>query len=151
MWLKEYTGRPLNSCLNLVDHYTSCDVDKDIELSVKVLMTEQLADSANDIFGDDDLLGDDLFSGDSRASEQDFRDSLTSSLAMCKEEHKNYQFQKSRITPTLENFKSVETSVADFLIENINCRFFNCDDAVHLCIYCDSASSSHCSMGSYKR
>jgi TRAP-type C4-dicarboxylate transport system permease large subunit len=118
----------------------SCNVNQNIELSVKVLMAEQLADSADDLFDDD------LFSSDTGASEQDFRDSLTSSLAMCQAEHKNYHFQKSRITPTLENFKSVETSVADFLIENIDIKEFLLVIMLFICAFIATVRHHHIAL-----
>jgi|TARA_B100000446_G_C10511254_1_gene326920 C4-dicarboxylate transporter DctM subunit len=118
----------------------SCNADKNIESSVKVLMAEQLADSADDLFGDD------LFSNDNGASEQDFRDSLTSSLAMCQAEHKNYHLQKSRITPTLENFKSVETSVANFLITNIDIKEFVLVMMLFICAFIATVRHHHIAL-----
>jgi C4-dicarboxylate transporter DctM subunit len=93
----------------------SCDINQNIENSVQRLLAEQQADS------EDDLFGDDLFS-DEGPSEEDLRVSLTSSLAMCQEEHQLHKAQQSRITPSLEVFKSIETSVAKLVIDNIDIK-----------------------------
>jgi C4-dicarboxylate transporter DctM subunit len=119
----------------------SCNADKDIESSVKILMAEQLTDSADDLFEDD------LFASDNGTSEQDFRDSLTSSLAMCQAEHKNYHVQKSRITPTLENFKAIETSVADFLIENIDIKEYLIVMMLFICAFIATVRHHHIALG----
>lgn len=123
-----------------------CDANQDIESSVKLLMAEQLVQNDDDLFGGDDLLGDDLFEGEGSTSEQDFRDSLTSSITMCKAEHKNFKDQQSRITPTLEAFKKVETSVADFLIENIDIKEFLIVIMLFLCAFLATLKHHHIAL-----
>jgi C4-dicarboxylate transporter DctM subunit len=126
----------------------SCNVNRNIESSVKILMAEQLAGANDDLFGDGALLGDDLFSESNQVSEQDFRDSLTSSHAMCQAEHKNYQVQQSRITPTLILFKFIETSVANFLIENIDIKEFLIVLMLFICAFIATIRDHHIALWS---
>ena len=119
----------------------SCDINQNIENSVQRLLAEQQADS------EDDLFGDDLFS-DEGPSEEDLRVSLTSSLAMCQEEHQLHKAQQSRITPSLEVFKSIETSVAKFLIDNIDIKEYLIVAILFICAFIATIRHHHISLWS---
>ena len=83
----------------------TCSTDVDIDAAVK----KQLAQSQDDDFS--------LF--DSAPDPKAIRSSIEKNLAMCKEQHANYDKMQSQITPWLVGYKSVERAVSKWLLDNM--------------------------------
>lgn len=131
----------------------SCDINQDIDLAVQAQLAEQAAEADDDLF-EDDLFEDDLYE-DSAVSEEDIRDSLMNSLALCQEEHQLYESQQSRITQPLIIFKTIETSVAKFLIDNIDIKKYLIVFMLFICAFIATVRHDHISLAaattSYQR
>lgn len=63
-----------------------------------------------------------LFS--SPPNRQDLRESFTKTKALCERKHEHFKLNQQSITPALTVFKTVEQSIADFLLDNIDLTKF---------------------------